>query len=77
MPLAELLGKVRRIEIRSRHLVEDLFAGRTSSVFKDGASSSRRCGTTSWRRGPDIDWNVTARMGAPFIKRFVEERELS
>ncbi len=78
MPLAELLGKVRRIEIRSRHLVEDLFAGRTSSVFKGrGVEFEEVRHYVPGDEVRDIDWNVTARMGAPFIKRFVEERELS
>jgi uncharacterized protein (DUF58 family) len=78
MPLAELLGKVRRIEIRSRHLVEDLFAGRTASVFKGrGIEFDEVRPYVPGDEVRDIDWNVTARMGEPFIKRFVEERELS
>jgi uncharacterized protein (DUF58 family) len=78
MPLAELLGKVRRIEIRSRHLVEDLFAGRSSSVFKGrGIEFEEVRHYVPGDEVRDIDWNVTARMNAPFVKRFVEERELS
>lgn len=78
MPLAELLGKVRRIEIRSRHLVEDLFAGRSASVFKGrGVEFEEVRHYVPGDEVRDIDWNVTARMGAPYIKRFVEERELS
>jgi uncharacterized protein (DUF58 family) len=78
MPLTELLGKVRRIEIRSRHLVEDLFAGRSASVFKGrGIEFEEVRHYVPGDEVRDIDWNVTARMGAPYVKRFVEERELS
>src|SRR6185503_11260476 len=78
MQTAELLRKVRRIEIRSRHLVEDLFAGQSVSVFKGrGIEFEEVRPYIPGDEVRDIDWNVTARLGAPSIKRFVEERELT
>ena len=78
MQTAELLRKVRRLEIRSRHLVEDLFAGRSVSVFKGrGIEFEEVRPYVPGDEVRDIDWNVTARLGEPFVKRFVEERELS
>lgn len=78
MQTAELLRKVRRLEIRSRHLVEDLFAGHSESVFKGrGMEFDEVRHYVPGDEVRDIDWNVTARMGAPFVKRFVEERELT
>ncbi len=74
----ELLRKVRRIEIRSRRLVNNLFVGQYHAVFRGrGIEFSE---VREYVPGDDvrtIDWNVTARLGAPFIKKFVEERELS
>ncbi len=78
METSDLLRKVRRLEIRSRHLVEDLFAGRSSSVFKGrGMEFEDVRPYVPGDEVRDIDWNVTARLGAPYIKRFVEERELT
>ncbi len=78
MQTAELLRKVRRLEIRSRHLVEDVFAGSSESVFKGrGVEFDEVRHYVPGDEVRDIDWNVTARMGAPFVKRFVEERELT
>ena len=78
MQTAELLRKVRRLEIRSRHLVEDLFAGHSESVFKGrGVEFEEVRHYVPGDEVRDIDWNVSARFGAPFVKRFVEERELS
>jgi uncharacterized protein (DUF58 family) len=78
MQTAELLRKVRRLEIRSRHLVEDLFAGASESIFKGrGIEFEEVRHYVPGDEVRDIDWNVTARMGAPFVKRFVEERELT
>lgn len=78
MQTAELLRKVRRLEIRSRHLVEDLFAGQSESVFKGrGIEFEEVRHYVPGDEVRDIDWNVTARMGAPYVKRFVEERELT
>lgn len=78
MQTAELLSRVRRLEIRSRHLVEDLFAGQSESVFKGrGVEFEEVRPYVPGDEVRDIDWNVTARLGAPFVKRFVEERELT
>lgn len=74
----EMLRKVRRIEIRSRRLVNNLFVGQYHAVFRGrGIEFSE---VREYVPGDDvrsIDWNVTARLGAPFIKKFVEERELT
>ncbi len=78
MQTAELLRKVRRLEIRSRHLVEDLFAGQSESIFKGrGIEFEEVRHYVPGDEVRDIDWNVSARFGAPFVKRFVEERELT
>ena len=75
---AEILKKVRRIELRTRHLVNTLFSGEYHSVFRgQGMAFSE---VREYQAGDDVrqlDWNVTARMGKPFVKRFVEERELT
>ncbi len=74
----ELLRKIRRIEIRSRRLVNTLFLGEYHAVFRGrGIEFSE---VREYQLGDDvrtIDWNVTARMGAPYVKKFVEERELT
>jgi uncharacterized protein (DUF58 family) len=75
--LAEVLKKVRRIEIFTRRLVNDVFSGEYHSVFKGQGMEFDE--VREYQPGDDvrsIDWNVTARMGAPYVKRFVEEREL-
>ena len=78
MQTAELLRKVRRLEIRSRHLVEDLFSGQSKSVFQGrGIEFEEVRPYLPGDEVRDIDWNVTARLGAPYVKRFVEERELT
>jgi uncharacterized protein (DUF58 family) len=78
MQTTELLRQVRRLEIRSRHLVEDLFAGRSVSVFKGrGIEFEEVRAYVPGDEVRDIDWNVTARLGHPYVKRFVEERELT
>ena len=78
MQTAELLRKVRRLEIRSRHLAADLFAGHAESLFKGrGIEFEEVRHYVPGDEVRDIDWNVTARFGAPFVKRFVEERELT
>ncbi|HYM80403.1 MAG TPA: DUF58 domain-containing protein [Candidatus Limnocylindria bacterium] len=78
MQTAELLRKVRRLEIRSRHLVEDLFAGQSVSVFKGrGVEFDEVRPYVPGDEVRDIDWNVTARLAVPYVKRFVEERELT
>jgi uncharacterized protein (DUF58 family) len=74
----ELMKKIRRIEIRTRHLVEDLFAGSYLSVFKGRGIEFDQ--VRKYEMGDDVrsvDWNVTARMGELYVKRFVEERELT
>lgn len=74
----DLLKKVRRLEIRSRRLVEDLFSGGTESVFKGrGVEFEEVRPYLPGDEVRDIDWNVTARLGQPYVKRFVEERELT
>jgi uncharacterized protein (DUF58 family) len=78
MNTAEVLRKVRRLEIRSRHLVEDLFAGGRQSVFQGRGIEFEE--VRPYLPGDEvrsIDWNVTARLGEPYVKRFVEERELT
>ncbi len=78
MNAAELANKVRLLEIQTRHLVNDVFSGEYTSVFKGrGVEFSE---VREYQPGDDvrtIDWNVTARRGAPYVKRFVEERELT
>ncbi len=74
----ELLKKVRRIEIKTRHAVNDVFAGRYHSVFKGRGMEFDE--VREYVHGDDIraiDWNVTARTGVPHIKKFVEEREMT
>ena len=73
-----VLKKVRQIEIRTRHLVNDVFSGEYHSVFKGRGMEFAE--VREYEPGDDIrtiDWNVTARMGRPYIKRFTEERELT
>ncbi len=78
MQLQEILKAVRRIEITTSHLAEDLFSGEYKSVFKGRGMEFAE--VRPYMTGDDvrtIDWNVTARMGQPFVKRFTEERELT
>lgn len=73
----ELFKKVRRIEIVTRSLVENLFSGEYHSTFKGRGMEFDQ--VREYMEGDDvraIDWNVTARMNRPFVKEFVEEREL-
>jgi uncharacterized protein (DUF58 family) len=73
----ELTGEIRRIEIITRSLVESLFSGEYHSVFKGRGMEFDQ--VREYQDGDDvraIDWNVTARMNRPFVKEFVEEREL-
>ena len=74
----DIIKKVRQIEIRTRHLVNDVFAGEYHSVFKGRGMEFQE--VREYEPGDDIrtiDWNVTARMCHPFIKKFSEERELT
>lgn len=78
MQTRELLTKVRKIEIRTRRLVEELTGGAWHSVYKGrGIEFSEVREYTPDDDVRDIDWNVTARMGVPYIKKYAEERELS
>src|SRR5262252_4757001 len=78
MQTTDLLRKVRRLEIRSRRLVSELFAGQSESVFKGrGVEFEEVRHYVPGDEVRDIDWNVTARFGAPYVKRFVEEHELT
>jgi uncharacterized protein (DUF58 family) len=74
----EILKKVRRIEITTRRLVNDLFSGEYHSTFKGQGMEFEE--VRQYIPGDDIrliDWNVTARTGFPHVKKFREERELS
>ncbi len=74
----EILKKVRQIEIRIGRLVNDVFAGKYESIFKGRGMEFHE--VREYVPGDDnrsIDWNVTARTGHPFVKKFVEERELT
>ena len=78
MLTSEQIKAVRKIQIRTSHLVSDLFAGQYQSVFKGRGMEFAE--VRQYLPGDDvrtIDWNVTARTGAPHVKRFVEERELT
>ena len=78
MLTGELLAKVRKIEIKTRKLVEEITGGAYHSVFKGrGIEFSEVREYTSDDDIRDIDWNVTARMGTPYIKKYAEERELN
>ncbi len=74
----EIIRQIRRLQLRARRAVEDLLGGEYRSVFKGTGIAFEE--VREYQPGDDIrtiDWNVTARMGHPFIKRFVEERELT
>lgn len=74
----EILKQIRHIEIRTGKLVNELFAGEYESVFKGRGMEFSE--VREYQPGDDIrtiDWNVTARFGKPFIKKFIEERELT
>ncbi len=74
----ELLTQVRKIEIRTRRIVDEITAGAYHSVFKGRGIEFDEVREYSPEDDVrDIDWNVTARMGAPYIKKYVEERELT
>lgn len=75
---ADILRQVRRLHLRARRLVQTLLGGEYHSAFKGAGLSFEE--VREYQPGDDvrtIDWNVTARVGQPFIKRFVEERELT
>ena len=78
METSELIKKVRKIEIKTRGLSHNIFAGQYHSAFKGRGMSFSE--VRDYQYGDDvcdIDWNVTARFNKPFIKVFEEERELT
>ncbi len=78
MLTTDLMNKIRHIEIRTRRLVNDSFAGEYHSIFKGrGMEFDEVRPYTPGDEIRSIDWNVTARMGHPYVKRYVEERELT
>lgn len=75
---SEQIKAIRKIQIRTSHLVSDLFGGQYQSVFKGRGMEFAE--VRQYLPGDDvrtIDWNVTARTGEPHVKRFSEERELT
>jgi uncharacterized protein (DUF58 family) len=78
MTIAELLESVRRVEVRTNRLVNDMMVGAYLSHFKGrGMDFEELREYIPGDEVRDIDWNVTYRMGRPFVKRFREERELA
>ena len=78
MDTSELLGQVRKIEIKTRGLSNNIFAGEYHSAFKGRGMAFSE--VREYQYGDDvrdIDWNVTARFGRPYVKVFEEERELT
>ena len=78
METSEILKKVRRIEIKTRGLSSNIFAGEYHSAFKGRGMTFSE--VREYQYGDDIrdiEWNVTARFGKPYIKVFEEERELT
>ena len=74
----EILKKIRQIEVRTRRFVSDSLAGQYHSIFKGQGMNFEE--VREYQPGDEvrsIDWNVTARMNHPFVKKFVEERELT
>ena len=74
----EVISKIRRIQITTTRKVTDVFAGQYQSVFKGVGMEFDE--VRQYMPGDEIrsiDWNVTARMGHPYVKKFVEERELT
>ena len=78
METSELLKRVRKIEIKTRGLSKNIFAGEYHSAFKGGGMTFSE--VREYQYGDDIrniDWNVTARHNRPYVKIFEEERELT
>lgn len=78
MEASELLKKVRKIEIKTRGLSKNIFAGEYHSAFKGRGMTFSE--VREYQYGDairDVDWNVTARFSKPFVKVFEEERELT
>ncbi|MEP7381896.1 MAG: DUF58 domain-containing protein [Gemmatimonadota bacterium] len=75
---ADVMRQVKLVELRTRRLVNSLFAGEYRSVFKGQGMEFAE--VREYQPGDEvrsIDWNVTARMRRPFVKRYIEERELT
>lgn len=75
---SEILEKVRQVEVKTNRLVDETLSGRYHSVFKGRGMDFDE--VREYVAGDDvrtIDWNVTARTGRPFVKKFTEERELT
>ncbi len=73
-----IFKKIRRIQIRTRHMVSDVFSGHYHSVFKGQGMEFHE--VREYVPSDDIraiDWNVTARMGHPFVKKYIETREMT
>ena len=73
-----VLKQVKNIELRTRGLVGSLFAGEYRSVFRGQGMEFAE--VRAYEQGDDyraIDWNVSARLGTPYVKTFTEERELT
>lgn len=78
MDANELLKKIRKIEIKTRGLSSNIFAGEYHSAFKGRGMTFSE--VREYQYGDDIrdiDWNVTARMGHPYVKVYEEEREMT
>ena len=78
METSELLKKVRKIEIKTKGLSRNIFAGEYHSAFKGRGMTFSE--VREYQYGDDIrniDWNVTARYNTPFVKLFEEEREMT
>ena len=76
MNTKDIIKKIRRIEISTNRLVTNIFAGEYESAFKGRGMEFDE--VREYQHGDEvrtIDWNVTAKMGHPFVKKFVEERE--
>ena len=74
----EVLKNIRRIQITTSRMVNDVFAGQYQSVFKGRGMEFEE--VREYQPGDEIrsiDWNVTARTGHPYIKKFVEKKELT
>ncbi len=78
MNTTEMLSRVRKIEIKTRRLSQNIFAGQYHSAFKGRGMAFSE--VREYQYGDDvrdIEWNVTARFHHPFVKVFEEERELT
>ena len=76
--VSDVLKRIRRLEIKVKHLVDESFAGSYHSVFKGQGMNFEE--VREYQQGDEIrsiDWNVTARLSEPYVKVFTEERELT